>query len=69
MTRKKDVYALLISTLGEKNQSLWVIAWTRPTTAKSVASAIPIAARARVIQSGNGARATTATSVANGKRK
>ncbi len=44
-------------------------ACTSPTTAKSVASPIAITARARVIQSGKGALATTARSVANGNRK
>ncbi len=52
MTRKNELYAFPTSTLGEKNQSSCVAAWTIPTTANSVASATAITARTRVIQGG-----------------
>jgi hypothetical protein len=40
-----------------------------PTTANKVARATAIVAKTFVIQSGNGARATTASRTANGSRK
>ena len=69
MTRKNGVYVFDTSRLCEKKKSSFAPACHRPTAANSMPSPTAVPASARGIHAGNGVRATTATSAANGSRK